>query len=267
MFMVYQPQINTLTNRVEGVESLLCWTHPTYGHIPPPLTVALAEDSGVIDELGILVIRSACHCFLEWRHTLDENFLMSVNLSTKQFDNPNLADDIHAILISTGNPARNLEVEITESVAMTTDDTTYDTLAKLQSLGIKVAIDDFGMGHTSLQYIKDFPIDTVKLDKSLTENTESGVNDHIVRSLIYLSENLKLRTIVEGVDQCDQCRHFNTLGCFIFQGFYFSKPLMRDDCFKFIVSYGTNGGYTVDQDILAKKFLPSEPMQTAKDQL
>ncbi len=238
LFLVFQPQINTQTNRVEGVESLLRWDHPSYGYIPPPVTVALAEDSGFIDELGMFVFKNACDNFLQWKHALDDDFLISINLSAKQLDNPFLVDDIVAILAATGDISNNLEVEITESVAVTPDDSILEKLTVLQSLGIKVAIDDFGMGHTSLRYIKEFPIHTVKLDKSLTEVTENGVSDHIVRSLMGLSENLHLRTVVEGVEELHQCEHFQKLGCFIFQGYYFSRPLTSDACFKFITSYG-----------------------------
>ncbi len=250
LFLVYQPQVNTLTNRVEGVECLLRWKHPVYGFIPPPVAVALAEDCGLIDALGLFVLQNACAAFLEWKHAIDDDFLISVNLSAKQLDNPHLVDSIVETLAASGTPANHLEVEITESVAVTPNDATYETLSRLRSLGIQVAIDDFGMGHTSLRYIKEFPIDTVKLDKSLTEETQNGVNDHIVRSLMYLSQNLCLRTVVEGVEQNDQCEHFKSLGCFIFQGYYFSTPLTCNECFNFITLYGNTGKAAGNQDMM-----------------
>ncbi|SLM32901.1 EAL domain protein [Desulfamplus magnetovallimortis] len=241
LFIVYQPQVNTQMNRVEGVECLLRWRHPVYGMIPPPLTVALAEDSGFIDELGSFVLKSACSSFLRWKPDIGSDFLMSVNLSAKQLDNPELVKSIVGILTDAKVAPHHLEIEITESVAVTPNDTTFDTLHELRSLGLHVAIDDFGMGHTSLRYINAFPIDTVKIDRSLTKESKDGINDHIVSTLMSLGENLKLRTIVEGVETYEQCERFKGLGCSIFQGYYFSTPLMRDECLDYIISFGENG--------------------------
>ena len=238
LFLVYQPQINTRTNRVEGVECLLRWKHPTYGLIPPTVAVALAEDCGVIDDLGVFVLQQACTSLLQWKTAIDDDFLISVNLSARQLENPKLVDYFLETLHTTGLPAHHLEVEITESVAATPNGATYETLFKFRELGLKVAIDDFGMGHTSLRYLKEFPIDTIKLDKSLTEETNNGVNDHIVKSILSLSQGMNLRTIVEGVETLVQCEKFNNLGFHIFQGYYFSKPLARGKCYDFIRSYG-----------------------------
>ncbi|THB64730.1 MAG: EAL domain-containing protein [Desulfovibrio sp.] len=249
LFLAYQPQINTQTHLVEGVECLLRWRHPTYGSIPPPLTVALAEDSGVIDDLGAFVLKSACASFGRWKTGVCDDFLISVNLSARQLENPALTETILGILNDTGTPARHLEVEITESVAVTPIDATYTTLFGLRALGIQVAIDDFGMGHTSLRYIKEFPIDTVKLDKTLTEESKNGVNDYIVRSIMDLSQNLQLRTVVEGVETLEQCERFQRMGCSVFQGYYFSQPLSSEECFEYITSYKVSEAVVEEQDV------------------
>ncbi len=253
LFLAHQPQVNTQTRRVEGVECLLRWRHPFYGLIPPPLTVALAEDCGVIDDLGAFVLKTACASFHKWKPLPDDNFLMSVNLSARQLDNPRLTEDIMGILAATGVPAHQLEVEITESVAVTPGDTAFNTLNALRSRGVKVAIDDFGMGHTSLRYLQEFPIDTVKLDKSLTEESKDGVNAHIVKSIMSLSRDLGLRTIVEGVETTEQCEQFKNLGCSVFQGFYFSKPLTPEACADFMAAYGKNVGSQIPHSFIEKR--------------
>ncbi|SEA75844.1 PTS system, lactose/cellobiose family IIC component [Desulfuromusa kysingii] len=237
LFLVYQPQINTLDNQVAGVEALLRWQHPVYGLIPPPLTVALAEDSGVIDDLGTFVLKSACTTFKVWQPSVRKDFRISVNLSGKELNNFNLVKQVANTLKATGVPAHYLELEITETVAVTPNEAIFDTLFALRSMGAHVAIDDFGMGHTSLRYLKAFPIDTVKLDRSLTEETEDKVNDHIVGSIMNLGENMHLRTIVEGVETVEQCERFKKMGCSLFQGYYFSPPLSSELCFNFMMSY------------------------------
>ena len=230
----YQPQVDAETNMVEGVECLLRWKHPRYGTIPPPVAVAVAEDCGIMDNLGSFVLRTACSSFKHWKPLVKDDFLMSINLSASQLNNAGIADSIMDILDSTGTPPHHLEVEITESVAITHNRATFQTLSRLKAKGVKIAIDDFGMGHTSLRYIKDFPINTIKLDKTFTEKTNGMVNDHIVNSLMSLSKSLHLRTIVEGVETLEQYDRFKNMGCTSFQGYFFSKPLTNEEFTEFL---------------------------------
>ena len=236
LFLMFQPQVESETGEVKGVESLLRWEHPVYGFIPPPVIIALAEDIEKIDILGKIILEKSCNCFAEWQDVLPQDFLMSVNLSAKQLHNPHLADQIISAANKAGIPPSNLQMEITETLVLTPNDSTYRIFNTLREYGVKVAIDDFGMGHTSLRYLKDFPIDTVKIDRSLTIETENGVNDHIVRNIVHLTNDLKIKTIVEGVETIDQLHRFTRLGCSLYQGYYFSRPLHADKCLQFIKS-------------------------------
>lgn len=234
--LMFQPQVESLTGQVKGVESLLRWEHPRYGFIPPPIVVALAEDIEKIDALGEIILEKSCGYFAQWKDVLPHSFLMSVNLSAKQLLNPQLPEQVVAAANRAGIQPKNLQMEITETLALTPDDSTYRILNALRSNGVKIAIDDFGMGHTSLRYLKNFPIDTVKIDRSLTVESENGVNDHIVKSIIRLTDDLKIKTVVEGVETIEQLHRFTNLGCSLYQGHYFSPPLLPETCLHFITS-------------------------------
>lgn len=237
LFFLFQPQVDAVTGQVRGVESLLRWDHPVYGYISPPVIIALAEDIEQIDALGNVVLEESCNRLSMWQGTVPKDFLMSVNLSAKQLRNPKLAEQIMSAAKRAGIPSENLQVEITETLALTPDDLTFTVLNKIHEYGVKIAIDDFGMGHTSFRYLKDFPIDTVKIDRSLTIETADGVNDHIVKSILHLTNELKIKTVVEGVETIEQLDRFMKLGCSLYQGFYFSKGLDADNCLKYITDH------------------------------
>lgn len=236
LFLMFQPQVDSITGQVKGVESLLRWEHPIYGLIPPPIIVALAEDIEKIDTLGNIILEKSCDCFAQWQDFLPEGFLISVNLSAKQLRNPQLPEQIVTVANKAGISLTSLQMEITETLALTPDDSTFMIFNTLHEYGVKIAIDDFGMGHTSLRYLKNFPIDTVKIDRSLTIETENGVNDHIVKSIVHLTNDLKIKTVVEGVETREQLDRFIKLGCSLYQGYYFSHPLPADTCLEFITS-------------------------------
>ena len=141
------------------------------------------------------------------------------------FYDEHLADKVDAILRKTGLPHHLLKIEVTETMTLAADDQPVETLRRLREMGVMVAIDDFGMGHTSLRYIKEFPVQTVKIDRSLTQDTADGVNDHIVRSIVDLCNALDIQIIVEGVETEEQLRRFRAHGCRLFQGYLFSRPL------------------------------------------
>nr|WP_320016781.1 EAL domain-containing protein [uncultured Desulfobacter sp.] len=227
ILLAYQPQVDAAGAYPTpvGAEALLRWHHPIYGYIPPHVAVALAEETEVIKKLTMLVLHKAC---CRQVVLLDSGFtdaVISVNVPPIYFYDAHLADNVGDVLRKTGLPPRLLKIEVTETMALAADEQPIETLRSLRQMGIKVAIDDFGMGHTSLRYIKEFPVQTVKIDRSLTQETTDDVNDHIVKSIVHLCTALDIEIIVEGVETDEQLERFKAHGCKIFQGYLFSKPL------------------------------------------
>lgn len=233
LFLQYQPQVEAETGRVHGVEALLRWRHPIYGQIPPSVAVALAEDTEHIGRLGMFVLNEACAQRAAWRDLAPNDLGISVNVSPRQLLDPFFAQKVMDILRANDLPPRLLELEITESTVLEPNALTLDTLNGLRNSGVRVAIDDFGMGHVSLRYLREFPVDTVKIDRSLTAAAPGAVNEHIVSSIVELSRTLGFLTVVEGVETPEQVERFRTLGCSLFQGYLFSAPVSGEDCLAF----------------------------------
>jgi len=216
------------------VEALLRWNHPIYGSIAPPIAIALAEDTARINQLGLFILTEACEQRAAWKDSVPANLTMSVNVSPKQLQDPEFADKVMVILRKTELEPELLELEITESSMLEPDAHVLEMLRQLQEYGIRVAIDDFGMGHASLRYLRAFPVNTIKIDRSLTEGAAGDVNEQIVRSVLELSRSLNIAAVVEGVELYEQLQRFTTMGCTTFQGYYFSKPLTGEKCLAFI---------------------------------
>lgn len=234
LYLEYQPQMDVAHNRVHGVEALLRWTHPAYGRIPPPVTVALAEDTGCIGLLGRRILEMACRQRAAWREEIPEKLLISVNISPHQLEDHAFDRHVIAALEQSALRADQLEIEITETSILTPGTASVDSLQRLRRHGVQVAIDDFGMGHTSLRYLTTLPVDTVKLDRSLTEESREGLNGHVVRSIVELCHTLGITVIAEGIENDEQLGRFRTLGCHTFQGYLFSRPLSPQECLTFI---------------------------------
>ena len=235
IYLVYQPQIATSEKSIIGAEALLRWQHPVYGQIPPPITVALAEDLSLIDQLGQYILVMACRQRAAWAAHVPDNFCMSVNVSPRQLNNSSFATVVLDIIKGQNLNASMIKLEITESTVIESSEASLACLDPLQQAGIKIAIDDFGMGHASLRYLRSFPVNTIKIDRSFTMGQEEDINHHIVRSVIELSQSLGIETIIEGVESQQQVERFCALGCTQFQGYYFSRPLAADDCLKLLI--------------------------------
>ncbi len=235
-FLEYQPQICWQNSKVMGTEALLRWQHPVHGLIPPPVTVQLAEELGVMQELGTLVLEMACSQRASWRELVPNDFLMSVNVAPTQILNGNLDDTVFQILEKHDLPTFALKLEITETTMLIPDDEALSALERLREQGVRISLDDFGMGHTSLRYLKALPLDEVKIDKSLAQSELSDVNEHIILSIQELSRSLGFRTIVEGVETEEQLTWLTGLGCTQFQGYYFSRPLSPEQCMHYVLS-------------------------------
>jgi len=259
LFLEYQPQMDVAQNRVRGVEALLRWNHPAYGRIPPPITVALAEETGCINQLGQFVLKMACHQRAEWKGIVTDDLLMSVNVSPLQLEDHVFDCHVAEILHDAGIRADQLELEITESSLLTPDTAHLDILRRLRMSGAHMAIDDFGMGHTSLRYLNELPVDTIKLDRSLIEENQGDTNDHIVCSIVKLSRVLDITTIAEGVEAEEQLTRFCNLGCNVFQGYLFSRPLSGKNCLAFILSRMTSPelSFFTDQSSLEESNIDS----------
>ena len=235
IFLEFQPQVDRDAGRVFGVEALLRWQHPTLGRVAPPVVVTLADDVGQIDRLGLRILSLACRQRSAWRNVLPDDFAIAVNLSPRQLVDPEFHRKVTDILHREQLPPCSLELEITESTMLLPDVTAIGNLKRLRGIGVKVALDDFGMGHTSLHYLRELPLDTVKIDRSLADVSPGSVNEHIVRSIANLSRTLNLALVVEGVETDQQLERLSALGCNRFQGYFFSRPLAAGGCLDFVL--------------------------------
>ena len=219
--LYYQPLVNAKTGEVHCFEALLRWFHPRLGAVPPGEFVPLAEELGLIGPLGQWVLRAACAEAAKW----PSQFRVAVNLSPIQFKNLNLVKVILGALAASGLPAARLELEITELVLLEADPKTLAVLHELHALGIRIVMDDFGTGFSSLNYLRSFPFDKIKIDKSFVDDVSKGGDSiAIVRAIIDLARALKIEVVAEGVETADQRDHLIAEGCTEMQGFYFSRP-------------------------------------------
>ena len=215
-----------------GVEALVRWRHPVRGLVSPAEFIPLAEETGLILPLGAWVLEEACRQGRRWADTRPGvgDFVVSVNLSPRQFRQPDLVEQVAGVLARTGLPGNRLCVEVTEGVMVDDVEAATDTLRRLKALGVRVAIDDFGTGFSSLSYLKRFPIDYVKIDRAFTRVMgEKSVDSEIVRSVIRLAAAIGIDAVAEGVESANQLRQLRELGCPLIQGFLLARPLPADE--------------------------------------
>ncbi|MEU4688197.1 bifunctional diguanylate cyclase/phosphodiesterase [Actinoplanes sp. NPDC023714] len=223
----YQPTVDLETHEVVGFEALVRWPHPTRGMINPLDFIPIAEATGLIVPLGRWVLHEACRQAVEWSAAAGGRPLkMSVNVSVRQFDQAGLPETVAAILAETGMPADRLCLEMTESVLMTDTESNLEQLVRLKALGLTLAIDDFGTGYSSLAYLRRFPVDTLKIDRSFVERLgvladDTALTDTIVR----LGKSLGMATVAEGIEEFGQLAALREMGCGFAQGYYFSRPV------------------------------------------
>ncbi|UAL11536.1 putative bifunctional diguanylate cyclase/phosphodiesterase [Caulobacter segnis] len=223
VWLAYQPQVDA-NGRVVGVEALARWTHPVKGPISPSAFVPLAEDCGLIDELGRMVMRRAFTDSRRWK-----GLKVAVNVSALQMKQADFPDQVAALLVETGARAKGIELEITEGALLGDDETTHRAIARLRAMGFSLALDDFGTGYSSLSYLRRYPIDKIKIDRSfitpLGEDEEAGA---VVAAIVRLAKALSLSVIAEGVETNQQHRQLREIGCGQAQGFLFSPPTPAD---------------------------------------
>jgi diguanylate cyclase (GGDEF)-like protein len=228
----YQPVIALDGQTLAGFEALARWTHPTRGLVPPPQFIPLAEENGSIVELGRQILRTACRQAAHWlaEFPTAEPRIMSVNLSGRQLEDPNIVADVAAALADSGLPAAALVLEITETVLMHDTEATISRLTALKALGVRLAVDDFGTGYSSLRYLRRFPIDILKMAKPFVDGLDTGDDEGraLARAIVDLASSLKLACIAEGIEAGAQADVLHDLGCGMGQGFHFARPMASD---------------------------------------
>ncbi|HTA33017.1 MAG TPA: bifunctional diguanylate cyclase/phosphodiesterase [Solirubrobacteraceae bacterium] len=234
LYLMYQPMLDLESEGVVGVEALLRWRHPTAGVIGPDVFIPIAEQNGVIITIGQWVLEQACLQASAWRR--DGYALnMSVNVSARQLERTEFVDEVRGVLRRTGMDAKALTLEITETVLMRQPDTTARLLTQLKALGIRIAVDDFGTGYSSLAYLRQFPVDSLKIDRTFITGLARSSEAHaLAHTLIQLGKALGLQTLAEGVEDHDQVRELQREGCDLAQGFLFARPLAADVLERFL---------------------------------
>jgi EAL domain-containing protein (putative c-di-GMP-specific phosphodiesterase class I) len=220
--LYYQPVINVRRNAISGFEALARWRHPIKGMVPPAVFIPVAEDSGLIVQLGEWALMEACRNAVKW----PSHMKVAVNLSPVQFTAPNLFEVIEQTLAETGLAPHRLELEITERIFMENTENTLATLRRIKGLGVRIALDDFGTGYSSLSYLRSFPFDKIKIDRAFVSDL-SERNEHIVivQAVVSIARALGMTTTAEGVETEAQHEFLAALGCDEVQGYLFSPPV------------------------------------------
>lgn len=227
--LYYQPIINLKTGKLAGFEALVRWQHPQQGFVSPGAFIPAAEETGLIIPMGSWILAEACSQMYAWQQIYPQagDMMVSVNLSTKQFNQENLTEEVASILRETKLDSHNLKLELTESAAMEDVNGTIEQLVKLKSLNLKLSLDDFGTGYSSLSYLHQLPTDTLKVDQSFVGRMEeqSGDDGEIVKTIITLGHQLGMDVIAEGIETAEQLAGLQRLNCNFGQGYFFAKPL------------------------------------------
>ena len=223
MHLVYQPTVNLRTRAVTGFEALARWTHPKRGPVPPGLFIPVAEDIGMIGQIGDWALRTACQVAASWPDPLS----VAVNVSARQLDDrQHFLAQVAAALRDSGLPTRRLELEITESALIRRPEEARQLLREIHDLGVRIAMDDFGTGYSSLRQLREFPFDTIKIDQSFIRSLDSDADSGaLVRAIATLGSGLGMTVIAEGVETTGQARMVEADGCTEIQGFLISKPI------------------------------------------
>ena len=228
----YQPIVSLITGRISGFEALVRWRHPKRGLIPPGLFIPIAEETGLITAIGYWVLSESCHQLRTWQqqNSIDPNLFVSVNLSVKQFAQPNLLEQIDQVLEHSQLSPDCLKLEITESAIMDNHQDVATILKELRKRRILISIDDFGTGYSSLSYLHSFPVDTLKIDKSFVQRLNlTSENIGLIPVIISLAKTMNMNVIAEGIELPEQLKILRELNCGLGQGYFFAKPLPGEE--------------------------------------
>ncbi|KFI23451.1 diguanylate phosphodiesterase [Nitrosococcus oceani] len=226
LYLQFQPQLSLATGRTSSFEALLRWRHPQHGMLARQTFIRLAEETGLIIPIGAWALETACQTCMGWRQLRAGPLRVAVNLSPRQFRQPDLAGSIATILEKTGLAPSALEVEVTEGLLLEDMDSAFNTLQSLSTLGVHVSVDDFGTGHASLSYLKNLPFDSIKIDHSFIHGIPADSESRtITKAVIALGHSLNLKVVAEGVETLEQLLYLQKHGCDLVQGYFISKPL------------------------------------------
>ena len=226
--LYYQPKVRLTDGMLIGSEALLRWNHPQRGMVPPGKFIAIAEDSGLIVEIGERVLRDACRVACEWNSQGKPLHKVAINLSARQFQSNDILGTVRRVLEDTHCNPEWIELEITESLLLDEGGDVLKTLESFRSMGITIAIDDFGTGYSSLSYLARFPIDTLKIDQSFTSKlTEGGHHSELVKAIISIARSLTQKIVAEGVETIAQAAMLQAYGCHVAQGYLYSRPISK----------------------------------------
>jgi diguanylate cyclase (GGDEF)-like protein len=238
LLLYYQPRMELSTNRVVSTEALIRWQHPELGLFPPGKFIPLAEDTGLIIPIGEWVLNTACKQNWTWQQggKSDTHMAVSLNISGEQFKHSSLIQVVEKVLHDSGLPPASLELEITETVIMKDAESTIKMLEKLKSMGVQLSMDDFGTGYSSFNYLKKFPLDIVKIDRSFVQDVTKNKEDAtIVKAMIAMAHSLNLRVVAEGVETGEQLQFLRENGCDEMQGYLLSPPVPVDEVTNFFL--------------------------------
>jgi diguanylate cyclase (GGDEF)-like protein len=226
----FQPKIRVSDGRIAGVEALLRWQHPRLGLLEPGRFIHIAEETGAIVQIGRWVLERACTAAVDLARASGTEVRMAVNLSGRQFSDPRLLDYVDAALRSSGLEAAHLELEITESTVMPDPERSITVMRALRERGVRLSMDDFGTGYSSLGYLKNFPLTTVKIDRSFVHDLPHGSNDAaIARAVLAMARGLHMEVVAEGVERAEQLEFLRSEGCDEYQGYFCSRPVREDE--------------------------------------
>ena len=230
LLIYYQPQVNHRTGRIVGAEALVRWQHAELGLVSPAAFLPLAEETGLIEDIGNWVMHQACWQTRVWHDAGFDDLRIAVNLSDREFKRPNLIEFVSRHLQATQLPAGSLELELTENIITRNTEQSIGVMQQLLDMGVKLSIDDFGTGNTSLSHLKRFPVHQVKIDRSfVTDIINDPADATITEAIISLSHNLEMGVVAEGVENDEQLRILSEQGCDVIQGYLFSKPVPADE--------------------------------------
>lgn len=236
--LFYQPQFDAQTNELVGVEALLRWKHPEYGMLPPSKFLSIAEDSGLIFSIGKWVLTRACHDLHQWHKNGFGHLRLALNMSSRQFMQEGILENISSVLNQTGIQPSNICIEITENVAMKNIAGAIETLLQLKSIGLQTAIDDFGAGHSSMNLLQKLPVDNLNIDRSFIMRIADREGDgNAARGIIALAHSLGLKVTAEGVETKTQADFLREQNCDVLQGYYFSHPISASEMNSYMQQY------------------------------
>jgi EAL domain-containing protein (putative c-di-GMP-specific phosphodiesterase class I) len=222
----YQPQVAIATGAPVGIEALVRWQHPQLGWLQPGRFISIAEETGLIGQIGRFVLREACRQNRAWQRDGLPAMPIAVNIAAAQLRHPDFVDSVEDILAETGLDPQHLELEITEGTMMEMTEALLARIDRLKRLGIRLSIDDFGTGYSNLAYLQTFPLDRLKIDRSFIGGAPADEGSvSIVRAILGLGESLGIEVIAEGVETADQAKLLEQLGCGQAQGFFYARPM------------------------------------------